>query len=1378
MKHHALPVISILLFLTSAVATGATLYVSPNGSHAVPFGTWATAATNIQTAVDQANPGDLVLVTNGIYATGGAVHWGLSNRVVCAKAITVKSVNGYQSTIIEGQADPAEMRWHGCGTNSVRCAYVTNGAALIGFTLRNGHSQHWIGDRYKNQSGGGVFLDHGGLLSNCLVISCGAYRAGGGVLTFYGGEIIHCTLKENLSQTDSGGGVYGNNGGTLDACIVISNTSFRGGGGVTYGTVKNSWIINNYSRSSGGGIERSLVRNSTIAGNVSGGYGGGACRATIRNSILYFNTGVQSDDNYYDCTIAYSCTTPLPVGSGNITNLPGLVSQNNRHIVSNSPCRNAGNNSYASGDWDIDSEPRIYDSTVDIGCDEFTPSGITGTFQVAINAEAPGAVIQVPISFKSDILGKVNGYHWQAGDGHITSNRSVYTHAYTVTGMYAVILTAWNNDRIQAATTTVSVTEFFTNYVSLSGNHTYPYTTWASAAQTVQDAINAASVGGVVLIAPGTYRQNGDVYYGVSNRVVISKNVTVSGAGGEATDVLIVGEGPVGPAAVRCAYLGDQAVLTSVTLTNGYTFDNIWQGGGYADESGGGAWCADGAILSNCHVTGNTAWDFGGGVYGGNMVNCRVYANTARYGGGIGYGNAWRSSIYNNYVKNNGGGSYFGSLRQCVISDNTAWSGGGGVCGGTHYNNLVCRNHSENSGGGTYDSILYNSTIIGNSAKIYAGGCQNGTLINSIVYYNSAFDNINFWQVVFTNSCTTPMPEGEGTITNAPGLASLCNPHLLAGSVCIDAGTNAYVRGNFDIDGETRIYNSTVDIGCDEVIPLGMTGSLSVVFAINYSNVVLGIPVTCDSWIQGKVNEYVWRFGDGLEITNKIQVTHLYETTGQFDIILSARNNEQQAAATVTVTVIEHFTNYASHAGSHQSPFTSWTTAAATIQDAIDAAYAGGVVVVAPGTYAENSCVQYGMSNRVGIAKPLTVMAVSGNPNETIIVGQGPPGSSAIRCAYIGDNGLLTGFTLSNGFSRLDGVWDYEETGGGAWCENGGTVSNCIVCCCGANSGGGIYLNYYGSVCSSIIRDNVAFNSGGGIYSKENSSINTCIISGNRANWGGGNTFEYGGTMDNSVVCNNLVTGKYSSAGGLYCVYGGVIRNCTVVGNSAEGSAGGVYAPDAVFQNTIIYHNIAPANENFVYGGFYNCCTFPNPDGSDNLTNDPQWIDYISGDYHLKPGSACINAGSNACVFSDTDLEGRPRIIDGTVDMGAYEYAPYPIIGVIPPAIDFGDVYVGSSTNSTVIIHNNGGITLTGQVENIMPPFCIDPGSSATYIMPEYSSDAMVFCFEPAEYGPTGIVVTLTGGGGTTVSLKGFGIPEPALAGLLVLVLIVNAFRK
>jgi hypothetical protein len=54
----------------------------------------------------------------------------------------------------------------------------------------------------------------------------------------------------------------------------------------------------------------------------------------------------------------------------------------------------------------------------------------------------------------------------------------------------------------------------------------------------------------------------------------------------------------------------------------------------------------------------------------------------------------------------------------------------------------------------------------------------------------------------------------------------------------------------------------------------------------------------------------------------------------------------------------------------------------------------------------------------------------------------------------------------------------------------------------------------------------------------------------------------------------------------------------------------------------------------------------------------------------LKPGSPCINAGDNAAVPADTldldndgdtdepipfDIEGKPRILNGTVDLGAYE---------------------------------------------------------------------------------------------------------------------------
>ncbi|MFH1336896.1 MAG: hypothetical protein ABII96_10305, partial [Candidatus Zixiibacteriota bacterium] len=46
-----------------------------------------------------------------------------------------------------------------------------------------------------------------------------------------------------------------------------------------------------------------------------------------------------------------------------------------------------------------------------------------------------------------------------------------------------------------------------THYVSKSGSDEYPYTSWATAADSIQKGINAASSGDTVRVGSGTYRE-------------------------------------------------------------------------------------------------------------------------------------------------------------------------------------------------------------------------------------------------------------------------------------------------------------------------------------------------------------------------------------------------------------------------------------------------------------------------------------------------------------------------------------------------------------------------------------------------------------------------------------------------------------------------------------------------------------------------------------------------------------------------------------------------------------------------------------------------------------------------------------------------------
>jgi hypothetical protein len=75
------------------------------------------------------------------------------------------------------------------------------------------------------------------------------------------------------------------------------------------------------------------------------------------------------------------------------------------------------------------------------------------------------------------------------------------------------------------------------------------------------------------------------------------------------------------------------------------------------------------------------------------------------------------------------------------------------------------------------------------------------------------------------------------------------------------------------------------------------------------------------------------------------------------------------------------------------------------------------------------------------------------------------------------------------------------------------------------------------------------------------------------------------------------------------------------------------------------------------------------------LSPDEIWQNYLSSlyglgypeevkpDYHLLPGSPCINKGDPVYIAApdETDLDGKPRVIAGRIDMGAYEFNNNPV---------------------------------------------------------------------------------------------------------------------
>lgn len=861
------PFISLCLLGSSLLPLSApaeTRFVSPLGAHIPPFTTWANAATNVQAAIDVCSAGDVVVMTNGIYALSATVR--VTNEVALA------SLNGRDTVLLDGNALPtnsdavflqfgtldgltiSNAPRHGIkseygaiynsrithsgqtgidsyttprivtnstllvtntvvassGSNGIyTCAVDTRilgclitGSAGTGVSLRQNDTVAPIqiprvsnfliraSTVSSNLNSGitAVFANYNAALptvpvriEDCL-IEDNVGKRGGGVCDGYLGDgdtdrssgiqIIGSHIRRNIITGDIGGGVYFlfNRSPSISGSLLEGNIAQLHGGGIFMrtGSMDGCLVRDNVCYTgNGGGVAiwvNAILRNNTVVNNKAN-IGGGVyilSGGEIRNSIVYYNKANTSSNNSGG-SMSYSCMTPLTSGAGNISSAPGLAGFRNYRLMPGSPCIDSGSFAFAVSDYDLDGEPRIWGSGVDMGCDEFYPPGLGGPLAVEVEGSTDRAVVGTPVSFQCDVAGMPESYVWTFTDGYAISNTPFVDHAFDVPGVHVATVTATNGDFTASNSVAIEIFPGYTNYVAPAGLHLFPYTNRPDAATNIQDAIAANIPGGVVMVADGIYDQGGAaVNGGPVNRIVVTNVLDVVSENGP-SNAVILGQGPCGEAAVRCAYLGSGASLSGFTLANGHTRET---GDEDRDQSGGGAWLENGGILENCIVRDNAAALFGGGVKGGEVRNSTLRDNTAV----------------------NGGGSFDARLFRCVVAGNTALDLGGGTCGGTLENGLVHGNLALMGGGGASNRLLH-STVAGNQATLSGGGIYRGFATNSILYFNAAGDWPNYFNSICRYCCTTPDPQTSGNVLGDPLFVDAANGdfQLVDGSPAIDA---------------------------------------------------------------------------------------------------------------------------------------------------------------------------------------------------------------------------------------------------------------------------------------------------------------------------------------------------------------------------------------------------------------------------------------------------------------------------------------------------------------------------------------------------------------------------------------------------------------
>ena len=746
-------------------------------------------------------------------------------------------------------------------------------------------------------------------------------------------------------------------------------------------------------------------------------------------------------------------------------------------------------------------------------------------------------------------------------------------------------------------------------------------------------------------------------------------------------------------------------------------------GNASAAADGGGVLNKGTLSLTNCTVSGNYG-HIGGGFYNTgtlSLTNCTVSGNSAFIGAGVYNSTTAAAKLINCTVSSNSASLTFGgfsgsaatSVGNSIIAGNTAVSGSPDVAG--------------------LPTSLGNNLIGITPRLAWVGSDLTGTAGAPI------------------NPLLAPLGNYGGPTQTMP---------LLPGSQAIGAGSVALVPAGISTDqrGAPRLLNGKVDIGAFEskgFMLAAAPGSTpqSATIGTAFAN-PLGVQVTANNPVEpvngGVVSFVAVPASNGAAVifsaSRAVIATGLASITAAPDNVDGESHvNGNVSGASVSFDLTNTGTPFASLSVNTTTDALAPGVGILSLREAIGFANfditGNAKINFDPTAFGSAQKITltlgaFELSNQsetetiTGPAAGLTlsggntsgVFQVDAGTTAAISVITITGGSSALGGGILNDGVLtLTNCTISGNSAAQSGGGLYDGAHATA------TLTNCTISGNSATqSGGGIYAGAHAAatLTNCTISGNSVTSYGGGLYlgASSNSQLTNCTVSGNSSHGGGGGiSNELGAT---ATVTSSTISGNSGGFGGGVLNFGSLTLNqSTVASNYASYTGGGVYSvtgSTTTLGNTIVAGNTSAAAKDIIASvtslGNNLIGIASNSSGwiSSDLTGSSAAplvpllapLGNFGGTTNtmpLLPGSPAIAAGNVALIpgGTTTDQRGLPRLLNGKVDIGAFESQGFTVTvipGGSPQSADIGTSFakplaVSVAANNTVEPVNGGVVT-------------------------------------------------------------------------------------